>query len=56
MLRFLSEGLTTRKIAEQMNLIEHTIRTHRQHIMDKLDRHSLAALTKYAVTIGLTTL
>ena len=55
-LRLISEGMTTRQIAEQMNLSEHTVHTHRQHIMDKLDRHSVAALTKYAVTTGLTTL
>ena len=54
--RLISEGLTTRQIAEQMNLSEHTIHTHRQRIMDKLDRHSVAALTKYAVSTGLTTL
>ena len=54
--RLISEGLTTRQIAEQMNLSEHTVHTHRQHIMDKLDLHSVAALTKYAVTTGLTTL
>ena len=40
MLRLISEGLATRQIAEQMNLSERTIHTHRQHIMVKLDRHS----------------
>ena len=39
-----------------MNLSEHTVHTHRQHIMDKLDLHSVAALTTYAVTTELTTL
>ena len=55
-LRLISEGMTTRQIAEQMTLSEHTVHTHRQRIMDKLDRHSVAALTKYAVITGLTTL
>ena len=55
-LRLISEDLTTAQIAEQMNLSEHTVHTHRQRIMDKLDRHSVAAFTKYAVTTGLTTL
>ena len=55
-LRWISEGLSTPEIARKMNLSEHTVHTHRQHIMDKLDRHSVAALTKYAIRTGLTTL
>ena len=34
-LRLISEGMTTRQIAEQMNLSEHTVHTHPQRIMDK---------------------
>ena len=54
--RLISEGLTTRQISEQMNLSENTVHTYRRRIMDKLDRHSVAALTKYAIRTGLTTL
>jgi len=32
-----------------------TIDTHRQHIMDKLDIHNIAELTRYAIREGLTT-
>ena len=56
MVRLISEGLTTRQISEQMNLSKDTVPTHRKHIMKKLDRHSVAALTKYAISTGLTTL
>ena len=55
-LRLLSEDRTTPQIARQLNLSENTVHTHRQHIMDKLDRHGVAALTKYAISTGLTTL
>ena len=39
-----------------MNLSPNTVQTHRQHIMDKLDLHSIAALTRYAIRMGITTL
>ena len=54
--RLISEGLTTPQIAKRLNLGENTVNTYRKRIMDKLDRHSIAALTKYAVSTGLTTL
>ena len=54
--RLISEDLTTPQIARQLNLSENTVYTYRQRIMDKLDRHGIAALTKYAVSTGLTTL
>lgn len=56
MVRLISEGRTTREIAEALNLSENTIHTHRQHIMRKLYRHSIAELTKYAIRTGLTSL
>ena len=55
-LRLISEDLTTPQIARQLYLSENTVHSHRQHIMDKLDRHGIAALTKYAISTGLTTL
>ena len=55
-LRLISEGLKTPEIARQLNLSPNTVHTYRRRIMDKLDRHSVAALTKYAVSTGLTTL
>ena len=55
-LRLISEDRTTPQIASQLNLSENTVHTHRQHIMDKLDRHGIAGLTKFAISTGLTTL
>ena len=55
-LRLISEGLSTPEIAKQLNLSPNTVSSHRRRIMDKLDRHSIAALTKYAISTGLTSL
>jgi len=52
-LRRVAEGKTTAQIAEALHLAQSTIGTHRQHIMDKLDLHSVAALTTYAIREGL---
>ena len=54
--RLISVGLKTPEIAKQLNLSPNTVHTYRRRIMDKLGRHSVAALTKYAVSTGLTTL
>jgi len=55
-LQLLSEGKTTKEIATHLQVSVKTIETYRQQIMDKLDIHSIAELTKYAIREGLTTL
>ena len=45
-----------KEIAEQLYLSVKTVHTHRQNIMEKLDLHSVAELTKYALREGLTSL
>jgi len=55
-LQLLTEGHGTKQIARRLHVSTKTIDTHRQHIMDKLDIHNVAELTKYAVREGLTTL
>ncbi|NNF43014.1 MAG: response regulator transcription factor [Phycisphaerales bacterium] len=54
-LQLIAEGNSTRAIAERLHLSIKTIGTHREHIMHKLDIHSVAGLTKYAIREGLTT-
>jgi len=54
-LQILSEGKTTKEIAAALNVSVKTIETHRRNIMQKLDLHSVAELTKYAVRQGITT-
>jgi DNA-binding NarL/FixJ family response regulator len=55
-LQLLAEGKSTKEIAGDMNVSIKTIETHRKQIMDKLDIHSIAELTKYAIREGLTPL
>jgi two-component system response regulator NreC len=55
-LQCLAEGMSTKTIAETLHVSVKTIETHRQQIMNKLDIHSVAELTKYAVREGLTSL
>jgi DNA-binding NarL/FixJ family response regulator len=55
-LQLLAEGKSTREIADKLNVSGKTVETHRQHIMEKLNMHTVAELTKYAIREGLTTL
>lgn len=55
-LQMLAEGKTTKEIAGQLDVSVKTIETYRKQIMDKLDLHSIAELTKYAIREGLTQL
>lgn len=55
-LQYLAEGKSTKEIAFQLGVSSKTVDSHRQKIMQKLDVHSIAELTKYAVRQGLTPL
>ncbi len=54
-LQLLAEGTSTKAIASRLGVSVKTVETHRAQIMAKLDLHSIAELTKYAVREGLTT-
>lgn len=55
-LQLIAEGLPTSKVAKQLHISTKTVDTHRRQIMEKLGKHSIAELTKYAIREGLTTL
>ena len=55
-LQLVAEGRSTKGIAAHLHVSIKTIETHRSQIMDKLDLHSVAELTKYAIRQGLTSL
>ncbi len=55
-LQLLAEGKNTKEVASCLHVSVKTVETHRKHIMDKLQMHSIAELTKYAVREGLTPL
>jgi DNA-binding NarL/FixJ family response regulator len=54
--QLLSEGLSTKDIAARLHVSVKTVGTHREHIMLKLDLHSIAELTRYAICEGLSPL
>ena len=53
-LQLIAEGKTTKEIAAQHALSIKTVESHRQQIMDKLNLHSVAQLTKFAIREGIT--
>ena len=55
-LQLLAEGWSTKQMAVRLHVSVKTIETHRKQIMDELDIHSVAELTKFAVREGLTSL
>jgi DNA-binding NarL/FixJ family response regulator len=55
-LQLVAEGMSTREAADALKISNKTVDMHRQHIMNKLQLHSVAELTKYAIREGLSTL
>ena len=55
-LQLLAEGKSTKQIALRLHVSDKTIESNRRNIMDKLNIHSVAELTKYAIREGLTQL
>lgn len=55
-IQMLAEGKTVKQIAVKLCLGIKTIYTHREQIMKKLNIHSTADLTKYALREGMTSL
>jgi DNA-binding NarL/FixJ family response regulator len=53
-LQLISEGYSTKEIAEMLFVSISTAETHRKHLMSKLHAHSIADLTKHAIRMGLT--
>ena len=55
-LQLVAEGKSTKQIALELHVSTKTIEANRRQIMEKLNIHNVAELTKYAVREGLTTL
>jgi DNA-binding NarL/FixJ family response regulator len=49
----IADGLSNKEIACALNIGVRTVETHRERIMRKLDIHSIAGLTRFAVSQGL---
>ncbi len=52
-IQLVAEGKTTKEVATALSLSVKTAETHRTNLMRKLDLHSVAALTLYAVRNGI---
>lgn len=52
----IAEGLSNKEIASKLGVGVRTVETHRERIMRKLNIHSVAGLTKFAISQGLISL
>lgn len=52
-LRLVAEGMRSVEIAERLQISAGTVDVHRRNLMRKLDLHSVADLTRYAIREGL---
>jgi len=53
-LQLVAEGLLNKQIAGEMQISIKTVEKHRQKVMDKLNIHGTAGLTRYAMEAGIT--
>nr|WP_232516644.1 response regulator transcription factor [Thauera sp. K11] len=53
-LQLIAEGHTSARIADRLHVAPSTVEVHRRNIMRKLDLHSVADLTRYAIRNGIT--
>lgn len=51
-LQLVAEGMANKQIAAELKISIKTVEKHRQHLMDKLNIHETAGLTRYAITQG----
>jgi two-component system, NarL family, nitrate/nitrite response regulator NarL len=55
-LTYIAEGFCNKEIACRLDIGTRTVETHRERLMRKLDIHSIAGLTRFAVAKGLVTM
>jgi len=48
-MQLLAEGSTNKEVATRLEISIKTVETHRKHIMDKLELHSMSDLVRYAI-------
>jgi two-component system nitrate/nitrite response regulator NarL len=48
-----AEGLGNKEISQRLGVSVRTVETHREHIMRKLDIHTIAGLTRFAIAQGM---
>jgi DNA-binding NarL/FixJ family response regulator len=55
-LQLIAEGYSSKEIAQKLDISPITADTHRRNIMKKLELHSIAELTKYAIREGISSM
>ncbi len=51
-LQLVAEGAANKQMADLLHISIKTVEKHRQHLMDKLNIHETAGLTRYAIATG----
>jgi len=52
-IQMIAEGAPNKKVASELGISIKTVEKHRQHLMDKLNIHDTAGLTRYAIANGI---
>ncbi|MDA9101175.1 response regulator transcription factor [Omnitrophica bacterium] len=52
-LQLIAEGEANKQIAAELKISIKTVEKHRQHLMEKLNIHDTAGLTRYAISAGI---
>jgi len=52
-LQLIAEGFPNKQIAHELSISIKTVEKHRQQLMNKLQLHDVASLTRYALSKGL---
>jgi DNA-binding NarL/FixJ family response regulator len=53
LLQLIAEGHVNKQIASELGISIKTVEKHRQHLMEKLDIHDIAGLTRFAIASGI---
>jgi DNA-binding NarL/FixJ family response regulator len=52
-LQMIAEGRANKQVAAELGISIKTVEKHRQRLMEKLDIHDTAGLTRYAIAVGI---
>jgi DNA-binding NarL/FixJ family response regulator len=52
-LQLIAEGKANKQTASELGIGIKTVEKHREHLMEKLDIHDTAGLTRYAISAGI---
>jgi DNA-binding NarL/FixJ family response regulator len=53
LLQLIAEGHVNKQIASELSISIKTVEKHRQHLMEKLNIHDIAGLTRFAIAAGI---